>query len=61
MATPKMEPAPKSSRTAPIQTRAKVNPRPMPAPSNAEMIGLFFIANASARPKITQFTTIRGM
>ena len=44
-----------------MQVRAKVNPKPIPTPSNIERIGLFLDANASARPRIIQLTTIRGI
>ena len=38
-----MVPAPSSSLKEPISTNAIVNPRPMPIPSNAERIGLYFV------------------
>ena len=41
--------------------RAMVKPRPIPIPSNAEATGPFLEANASARARIRQFTTISGM
>ena len=46
---------------APRIVIAHVNPRPMPSPSNADGIAGFFEAYASARPRIIQFTTIRGI
>lgn len=46
---------------APRIVIAHVNPRPMPNPSNADGIAGFFEAYASARPRIIQFTTIRGI
>ena len=44
-----------------IQFYAAVTPSPMPSPSTADNNGLFFDANASARAKITQLTTINGI
>ena len=45
---PKSWPAPRSSRTAPIQVILKVNPRPIPIPSKSDGIGGFLEAYASA-------------
>ena len=59
--TPKNAPAPKSSRSAPRQKSAKVKPRPMPNPFAIETPIGFFDANASARPRMMQFTTISEM
>ena len=58
---PKIEPEPSSSRHIPRRVRPKVNPSPIPIPSNREAMGEFFAAKASALPKIIQFTTISGM
>jgi hypothetical protein len=38
-----------------------VKPNPIPIPSNNDATGEFLAAKASARPRITQFTTISGM
>ena len=59
--TPKTVPTPNSSRMEEIRVMASVKPRPMPKPSTAEASGLFLKANASARPKMMQLTTISGM
>ena len=59
--TPKIVPAPRSSRKEPMSARATVNPSPIPIPSNADRTGPFFMAYASARPRMIQFTTISGM
>ena len=40
---------------------ASVKPIPMPMPSAIDSQTLFLLANASARPRIMQFTTINGM
>ena len=53
-------PEPKISRIKAISNRARVKPIPIPNPSNALLYTVFFEANASARPKIIQFTVIRG-
>ena len=58
---PKIEPAPNTSRTAPIAVSERVKPKPMPIPSNAESSTPFFDAKASARPSMMQFTTINGI
>ena len=42
-------------------TSASVKPKPIPIPSKADLPTLFFEANASARPKMMQFTTMSGM
>ncbi len=55
------EPAPNSSRTMPSNVRATVNPRPMPTPSIMLSKAPCLQAKASARPKITQFTTMSGI
>ena len=59
--TPKILPAPKISLKDPKRVRAIVNPKPIPIPSNKEFITLFLDANASALPKMMQFTTINGI
>jgi len=41
--------------------RAKVKPSPIERPSIAEGSGGFFEANASARARMMQLTTISGM
>ena len=58
---PNSEPAPIISRTAPSRVRAMVKPNPMPMPSQMLARGLFLQAKASARPRITQLTTMSGM
>ena len=45
----------------PIRTMAKVKPRPIPKPSMIESQSPFFDANASARPRMMQLTTMSGM
>ncbi len=57
----KIEPLPSNSLKLAIRVSAKVNPNPIPIPSIIDAIGEFFCAKASARPKIIQFTTIRGI
>ena len=57
----KSAPVPSNSRTMPSKVKPKVNPRPIPKPSQKEAKGLFYAANASARPSTIQFTTIRGI
>ena len=47
----KMVPLPNSSRMQPKMVRAKVKPKPMPAPSKIEGHTGFFEAKASARPR----------
>ena len=42
----------------PIVNRERVKPSPMPKPSSMEWKTPFFEANASARPRIIQFTVI---
>ena len=49
------------SRTAATSARASVKPIPEPRPSANESTMPLRLANASARPRITQFTTMRGM
>ena len=61
MGKSKMLPFPSNSLTKPRTVRAKVKPIPIPMASTAEAVRLFFEAKASARPKMRQFTTIRGM
>ena len=58
---PKQEPAPNISRTAPSNVSAIAKPIPIPIPSKILAIGEFLQANASARPRMIQFTTIKGM
>ena len=58
--TPNRVPAPSSSRMEPITSRVRVKPMPMPRPSSAESITPCLEANISARPRMMQFTTIRG-
>ena len=57
----KIVPLPKSSRKIPSIVSPSVKPNPMPIPSQADAKGVFFAAKDSARPRMTQFTTIRGM
>ena len=57
----KIRPVPSSSRVAPSRVSPKVKPKPMPMPSKILAMGPFFAANASARPRMMQFTTMRGM
>ena len=45
----------------PISVSASVKPEPMPRPSTAESSTGFLLAKASARARMMQFTTIRGM
>ena len=59
--TPNIAPAPNNSRTAPNNVSAIEKPAPIPIPSKILSIGPFLQANASARPKMIQFTTISGM
>ena len=59
-ASTKSVPLPKNSLTVAIQNRAAVKPIPIPIPSTAEAITGFLLANASALPRMIQFTTIRG-
>jgi hypothetical protein len=54
-------PLPATSRIDATITRAMVNPRPMPMPSARDSQGELRAANASARPRMMQLTTIRGM
>jgi hypothetical protein len=56
-----MEPLPMSSRMEPISIRASVKPNPMPMPSMAEASTPFFEANASARARMMQLTTMSGI
>ena len=55
------DPAPAISRIAAISASASVKPMPVPSPSASESITPFLQANASARPRMMQFTTISGM
>ncbi len=57
----KILPLPNISLTAPNKVKAMVNPIPIPNASTIEDNKSFLEANASARPKIKQFTTINGM
>ena len=57
----KIVPLPNSSRKIPSMVSPNVKPNPMPIPSQADANGVFFAAKDSARPRMTQFTTIRGM
>ena len=57
---PYQVPAPSTSRMVLMSSRARVKPRPMPTPSSAESTTPFLEANISARPRMMQFTTIRG-
>ena len=57
----KIVPLPMSSLTNPRQVSASVNPSPIPSPSKMEITGAFLEAKLSARPKMIQFTTIRGI
>ena len=52
---------PRNCLTAEMTVNETVNPSPMPSPSKSEGSGVFLDANASARARIMQFTTIRGM
>ena len=54
-------PVPVNSRSAAITASAIVNPIPMPTPSAALLRTPFLEANASARPRMMQFTTMSGM
>ena len=56
----KSEPAPKSSRIAPIRVKTAVKPTPIPRPSSTLGSTEFLDANISARARIIQFTTISG-
>ena len=58
---PSIVPLPISSRIAPIRTSAQVKPSPMPIPSKSEATTPFLKAKASARARIMQLTTMRGM
>lgn len=53
-------PVPSISLRKEIIIRAIVKPKPIPSASAAESNTEFLDANASARPKIIQFTTISG-
>ena len=44
-----------------MQVRPSVNPSPIPIPSNTDGRTGFFDAYASARPRMIQLTTIRGI
>ena len=55
-----MLPNPSSSLIVPITARLIVKPMPIPNASIIEGNTGFFCANASALPKIMQFTTING-
>ena len=54
-------PVPRSSLMKPITVRAHVNPAPIASPSTTEARGGFFEANASARARMMQLTTISGI
>ena len=54
-------PVPTSSRMAPSTASAAVKPSPMPRPSAVEATRPFLEAKASARPRMMQLTTMRGM
>lgn len=58
---PNIEPLPNSSLIKPSVVKPKVNPNPIPIPSNIESIGVLRLANDSALPRIKQFTTMSGM
>ena len=58
---PNIEPLPNNSLIKPSVVKPKVNPNPIPIPSNIESIGVLRLANASALPRIKQFTTMSGM
>jgi hypothetical protein len=58
---PNIEPLPNSSLIKPKVVNPKVKPNPIPIPSNIESIGVLRLANASALPRIKQFTTMSGM
>ena len=45
----------------PRRVSARVKPSPMPMPSKSDATGVFLAAKASARPRMMQFTTMRGM
>ena len=51
---------PKSSRMPPNNTSTSPNPNPMMNPSYAAAGKGFFLANASARPRMMQFVVING-
>ena len=53
-------PEPRISRMLPMMVRVMVKPMPMPMPSRAESTTPCLEANISARPRMIQFTTIRG-
>ena len=53
-------PEPRISRMEPMMVRVMVKPMPMPMPSRAESRMPFLEANISARPRMMQFTTIKG-
>ena len=53
-------PRPEAPKTATSAT-ASVKPTPAPSPSSAELTTPFLDANASARPRMMQLTTISGM
>ena len=57
---PYQVPLPSTSRMVLITVRVRVKPRPMPRPSKAESTTPCLEANISARPRMMQFTTIRG-
>ena len=61
MVRPNTAPVPSNSRTAPSNVSAQVKPSPIPNPSKSEGIAVFLAAKASARPRMIQFTTIKGM
>ena len=53
--------SPKIGKSFFMQVILKVNPSPIPIPSNNDGIGGFLEAYASARPRMIQFTTISGI
>ena len=57
---PKKLPLPKNSRMMPMIVRATVKPSPVATPSTALSRTGFLLANASARPKMIQLTTMSG-
>ena len=58
---PKIEPLPKISRIEPNIVNAIEYPNPMLIPSIADAPIPFLQANASARPRTIQLTTMSGM
>jgi len=58
---PNNERLPKISLNDPSINKAMENPRPIPNPSSMDETTACFEANASARPRTIQFTTINGI